>query len=121
MLIPETMEYKNNRHSDAAIALNLKTPLYIGGLPDHVKAPNFVNRKYGYNGCLRIFEISAGYETHSIDFSKPDLGGTRTGTTACYSNTEPGVYFNGQNSWVYYSEYIYQRCVCIKNSLQHVI
>ena len=49
-----------------------------------------------YNRCIRKFEISAGYETHGIDFTKPDLGGTKTGTTSCYSNTEPGVYFNGK-------------------------
>merc|ERR1712003_121766 len=97
------MEYKNNRHNDESIKLQLKTPLFIGGIPPHVNAPHFVTKKHGYNGCIRKFEISAGYETHGIDFTKPDLGGTKTGTTSCYSNTEPGVYFNGKNSWVYYS------------------
>ena len=82
----------------------LTTPLYIGGIPNHVNAPHFVNPKYGFNGCLRKFEISSGFETYAINFTKPDLGGTQTGTTACYSNIEPGVYFNGKDSWVYYGE-----------------
>lgn len=103
MLIPKTMEYKNDRHPNQAVSMVLTTPLYIGGFPHYVNAPHFVNRKYGYIGCLRKFEISSGFETHAIDFAKPDLGGSLTGTTACYSNTEPGAYFNGKDSWVYYS------------------
>jgi len=104
MLIPETMEYKNARHSDVVIPMELSTPLYIGGLPENVNAPHFLNRKFGFNGCLRKFEISSGFETHAIDFTQPDLGGSITGTTACYSNVEPGAYFNGLDSWLYYTD-----------------
>lgn len=106
LLVPETMEYKNARHSDVVIPMELSTPLYIGGLPENVNAPHFLNRKFGFNGCLRKFEISSGFETHAIDFTQPDLGGSITGTTACYSNVEPGAYFNGVDSWLYYSTYI---------------
>ena len=108
ILVPETMEYKNNRHAGESVKLDLKTPLFIGGIPPHVHAPHFVTKKHGYNGCIRKLEISAGYETHGIDFTKPDVGGTKTGTTSCYSNTEPGVYFNGKNSWVHYCEYLHR-------------
>ncbi|XP_065671411.1 laminin subunit alpha-1 isoform X3 [Hydra vulgaris] len=102
MLIPDTMEYKNARQSNAASIMTLKTPLYIGGLPNSINAPNFVKRKYGFSGCFQKFEISSGMETYPIDFTNPDLGGTPTGTLPCYSNTEPGVYFNGNDSWVLY-------------------
>ncbi|XP_057303936.1 laminin subunit alpha-1-like isoform X1 [Hydractinia symbiolongicarpus] len=103
ILIPETMEYKNSRHDQAAQPLYLTRPLYIGGLPNNIVANHFMKRKYGFNGCLRKFEISSGFETYAIDFTRPDLGGTQTGTTSCYSNTETGVYFNGKDSWVNYA------------------
>ena len=102
MLIPDTMEYKNARQSNAASMMTLKTPLYIGGIPNSVNAQNFAMRKYGFAGCFQKFEISSGFETYPIDFTKPDLGGTQTGTVPCYSNVEPGVYFNGNDSWVFY-------------------
>ena len=105
-MIPETREYHNQRHNEAASSMVLKTPLYIGGLPKGVNAPHFMNRNFGYNGCLRKFEISSAFETHALDFSKPDVGGTKTGTTSCYSNVEPGLYFNG-TSFVYYGEISY--------------
>jgi len=102
MLVPETMEYQNSRHAEPTVPLMLSTPLYIGGLPNHVVAPSLTYRNFGYNGCLRKFEISSGFDTHALDFTSPDLGGTSTGTTACYSNTEHGVYFNGKDSWIHY-------------------
>ena len=47
MLIPETMEYRNSRHTEQAINLKLSTPLYIGGLPNDVIAPSLTQRKFG--------------------------------------------------------------------------
>ena len=102
ILIPETMEYKNARHEQAFVSLALTTPLYIGGIPNNVVAPAFKKRKYGFNGCIRKFEISSGFDTYALDFTKPDFGGTSSGTTSCYSNSELGAYFNGKDSWIYY-------------------
>ena len=67
ILVPETMEYKNNRHNDDSVKLKLATPLFIGGLPPNVNAPHFVSKKHGYNGCIRKVDESISLKT-DIEF-----------------------------------------------------
>ena len=104
LLIPGE-EYQNavNNALEPRI-INVNTPFYIGGLPNSVVAPHFVNRQVGYSGCLRKFEVSSAFSTFGLNFAAPDLGGSSTGTTPCYANVEPGAYFNG-SSWIYYGKY----------------
>ena len=96
-MVPQTKEYHNNRHRGTASMITITTPFFIGGLPNHVAAPSLVHRNLSFVGCIRNVEISSSREDVTLDMSNADLSGSSVGQ--CYSNIEPGAYFNGE-AWM---------------------
>jgi hypothetical protein len=96
-VVPQTKEYHNNRHRGTASMITITTPFFIGGLPNHVTAPSLVHRNLSFVGCIRNVEISSSREDVTLDMSNADLSGSSVGQ--CYSNIEPGAYFNGE-AWM---------------------
>ena len=80
--------------------MDLRAPVYLGGLPGHVIAPHFTNRGVGFTGCMRNPVINGEL---TLDMSAPDLGGKETGTGRCYSDVQPGLGFNA-SAWIHFGE-----------------
>jgi hypothetical protein len=96
-VIPQTKEYHNNRHGNAASMITIDTPFFLGGLPNNVAAPSLVHRNLSFVGCIRNVEISSAQEDVTLDLANADFTGSSVGQ--CYSSIEPGAYFNGE-AWM---------------------
>ena len=81
--------------------ITITTPFFIGGIPNHVTAPNLVHPDLNFVGCIRNVEVSSSQEDVTLDMSSADLTGSSVGK--CHSNIEPGAYFNG-DAWMKFSE-----------------
>ncbi|XP_041484454.1 laminin subunit alpha-2-like [Lytechinus variegatus] len=67
--------------------LNIQSPIYIGGLPLNRQSPNIYGD--GFDGCIRKFRLNG------IDIDLRGTANNSYGVVTCYTNTEPGHYFQG--------------------------
>ena len=111
-------DYKNvvGDSSIAPTKMNLKSPIYLGGLPSTVKTPNWIKQKGGFNGCVRFLSISSAKETHKVDLTQPEVRGSGMGAGSCYSTVQAGSGFNG-SAWLRFSEYSQLRCLIKKQAI----
>ena len=78
------------------ISLNVKTPIFVGGLSDEVSKQTKNNMKgvtNSFPGCLRSLKIQGELQ----DFAKDSIS---YGTRGCSDKVEPGVFFHSNGGHV---------------------
>ncbi|KAJ8033997.1 Laminin subunit alpha-2 [Holothuria leucospilota] len=88
----------------SASRLNVASPLYIGGVPEGFKIRQIGEESIGsFQGCIRKFELN----DKQLDL--PNVAIATSGTSLCYTNTQPGAFFTGDSYIIQEANLLLQR------------
>ncbi|XP_048583966.1 laminin subunit alpha-1 isoform X2 [Nematostella vectensis] len=102
LLVPVWKEYQNYKNYEATrTTLDLTSPIYIGGVPEHVKIHPQVTRRFGFSGHFQKVALgSTIMEEKVFDLKNPMM---QSGIGKRYSNVEQGFRMNG-STWVKFDD-----------------
>ncbi|CAD5124265.1 DgyrCDS12560 [Dimorphilus gyrociliatus] len=103
LIIPDSKDYTNNRINAVGNAfIDIKTPLYLGGVPQSVVGSPFNSNKdiiigtIPFKGCIRKLTVSTNENTIPFNLVSPT---DKKGTNKCYEQVMAGTFYNATNAY----------------------
>uniref|UniRef100_A0A7M6DNL5 Uncharacterized protein n=2 Tax=Clytia hemisphaerica TaxID=252671 RepID=A0A7M6DNL5_9CNID len=95
LLVSNTQEYHNNRNGNTFDRLDIKLPIYMGGLPENANTSVLLNPVSRFHGCIRNLEIAETVNIFKFNLKEDAYLNQTKNLRSCYTQPKPQLSLNG--------------------------